>query len=88
MNPEVERLDVNKLVNVLSGLNNLKIKLDDIDIDKLKIVAVNLKKLRNVVSKKVLEKMVYNKLNLKVRNLENKIYDTSTLIQINQYNTD
>ena len=44
LNPEVEKLDVNKLVNVLSGLNNLKIILDDIDIDKLKIVAVNLKK--------------------------------------------
>ena len=29
LNPEVEKLDVNKLVNVLSGLNNLKTKLDD-----------------------------------------------------------
>ena len=40
---EVEKLDINKLDNVLSGLNNLKRKLDDIDIDKLKIVAVDLK---------------------------------------------
>ena len=37
LNPKVEKLDINKLVNVLSGLNNLKIKLDDIDIDMLKI---------------------------------------------------
>ena len=88
LNPKVEKLDINKLVNVLSGLNNLKIKLDDIDIDMLKIVVVDLKKLRNVASKEVLENMVYNKLNIKVSNLESKNSDASTLIQINQYNTD
>ena len=31
---------------------------------------------------------MYNKLNTKVNIIENKIPDTFTLIQINQYNTD
>ena len=37
---------------------------------------------------KVLKKTVYNILNINVNNLENKIPDATTLIQINQYNTD
>ena len=32
--------------------------------------------------------MQYNTLNPKVNNLENKNFDATTLIQINQYNTD
>ena len=31
---------------------------------------------------------MYNKLNTKVNNLENKILDPTTLIHINEYNTD
>ena len=37
---------------------------------------------------KVVKKTVYNILNINVNNLENKIPDATTLIQINQYNTD
>ena len=36
---------------------------------------------------KVVKKTVYNILNTNVNNLENKIPDATTLIQINQYNT-
>ena len=43
--PEMDKLDVNKLLNVSTGLNSLKIKVDDLDIDKLNIVPVDLKKL-------------------------------------------
>ena len=32
---EVDKLDINKLVNVLSGLNNLKTKVDNVDSCKL-----------------------------------------------------
>ena len=35
---EVDRLDINKLVNVPAGLNNLKTKVDDLDVGKLKTV--------------------------------------------------
>ena len=32
---EVEKLDINRLVNVPTTLNNLKIKVGDLDVDKL-----------------------------------------------------
>ena len=42
---EVDKLDIAKLVNVLTSLNNLKTKADDLDVGKLKPVPVDLKKL-------------------------------------------
>ena len=46
---EVDKLDFNKLVNIPTSLNNLKTKVDDLDVGKLK--AVDLKKLSDVVDK-------------------------------------
>ena len=40
---EFEKLDIKKLVNVSRGLDNLKIKLGDLDVDKLKTVSLDLK---------------------------------------------
>ena len=37
-------LGINKLVNVQTSLNNLKTKVDDLDVDDLKAVLVTLKK--------------------------------------------
>ena len=87
LKPEMDKLDVNKLINASTGLNNLKTKVDDLDIDKLNIVLVDLKKLSDVVSKEIVKKTVYNKLNTKVDYSENKISDATTLIYINQCNT-
>ena len=84
MKAEVDKLDINKFVDVLIGFNTLKTKVDYLDVDKLKTLPIYLKKLSDAVSKEVLKKTVYNKLN----NLENKIPDATTLIHINQYNTD
>ena len=39
-------LGINKLVNVQTGLNNLKTKVDDLDVDDLKAVLVTLKKVK------------------------------------------
>ena len=41
---EVDKLDINKLVNDPNSLNNLKTKIDNLYIGKLKAVPVNLKK--------------------------------------------
>ena len=49
MNAEVGKLDINKLVNVSNSLGNLKTKLDDLDVAKLKTVPANLEKLSVVV---------------------------------------
>ena len=50
---EVDKLDVNKFVNVPIGLNNLKTKVNDSNVGKLKTVPVILKKLSDVMNKKV-----------------------------------
>ena len=65
---KVDKLDTKKLTNVPTSLNNLKTKVDDLDVGKLKTVLEDLKKLSDVVEK--------------------KIPDATTLIHINQYNTD
>ena len=41
---EIDKLDINKTVNVPTSLNNLKTKLDHSDIGKVKTVPVDLKK--------------------------------------------
>ena len=48
MKAEVERRVINKLINVPTSLNNLKTKVDHLDVGKLKTVPVDLKKLSNV----------------------------------------
>ena len=52
--------NVDKLKNVLSDLNNLKSKVDKLDIDELVHVPVDLSKLNNVVENDVVKKDVYN----------------------------
>ena len=69
-------------------MNYLKTKVDDSDVGKLKTVPVTLKKLSDVVNKKVVKNSKIEKLNAKVNSLENRIPDETTLIHINHYNTD
>ena len=71
------------MVNVLTALSNFKTKVDNLDVDKLKTVPRDLKKLTDVMSKEVVKKTVYNKVNTKVNNLELKIPDVSLFIQTN-----
>ena len=85
---EVDKLDINKLVNVPTSLINLKTKVDGLDIGKLKTVPVVLKKVNDVVDNEVVENIKFNTLKTKVNNLERKIPDATTIIHINQYNTD
>ena len=67
-------------------MNNVKTKVDDLDVHKSKNVPLDLKKLSYVGSKKVVKNTKFNKLNTKVK--KKKIPGRSTLININQYNTD
>ena len=85
---EVDKLDINKLVNVPTSLNNLKTKVDGLDIGKLKNLPVDLKKLSDVVNNKVVKSTKFNTLKTKVNNLDKQIPDATTLAQINQYNID
>ena len=72
MKVEFDKLDVNKLNNVPTSLNNLKTKVDYWDVGKLKTVPADLKKLSNVVDKKVVKKTKFNTFFLKVYSLEKK----------------
>ena len=81
-------LDINKLVNVPTSLNNLKTKVDNSDVGILKSVSVDLHKLNDVVDNEVVKNTKFNTPKAKVNDLENKIPDASTLIWLNQYNTD
>ena len=45
-----------------SSLNNFKIKVDKLDVDKLRLVLADSKKLSDVVDKEVVKKDVYNEL--------------------------
>ena len=88
MKAEVHKPDINKLVNVPTSLNNLKTKVDDLDVGKLKAVPVDFKKLSGAVDNEVVKNTKFNTLKTKVNNLEKKIPEATTLICINHYNTD
>ena len=69
MKAEVDKLDINQLVNVPTSLNNLKTKEDDLDACKLKTVPVDLKKLSDIVYNEVFKNTKLIKLKAKVNNL-------------------
>ena len=62
--------------------------MDDLDVDKLKAVPSNLKKISDVVDKEIFNSTKSKTLKTKANNLERKILDVTTVIHINQYNTD
>ena len=82
---DVYKLDINKLTNVSSILNNFNTRVNDQDVVKLK-TAVGFKKLCNAVDNGVARNTKFNTLKTKVSNLENKIPDTTILIRINRCN--
>ena len=81
---EVDKLEINKLVNGPTSLNNSKTKLGDLDVGKLKTVPVDLKKLSDAVDNEVVKNTKFITLKTKVSDLEKKIPDATTLIHINQ----
>ena len=68
----VDKLDIDKLKNVLSGLSNSKSKVGKLDVDKLVPVSIDLSKLSDAVKNDVVEKDIYN---AKIKNLEDKTSD-------------
>ena len=76
------------MVTVPTSLNNLKTNVDELDVGKLKLVSVDLKKLSDVVANEVVKNTKFNTLKTKVNSFEKEVPDATTLIHINQYNTD
>ena len=69
-------------------MNKLKTKVAGLDVGKLKTVPIDLKILSDVVANEVVKKTRFNTLKTNANSLEKKIPDPTTLIHINQYNTD
>ena len=87
MKAEVDKLDKNRVVNVPTSLNNLKTKVDDLDVGNRKTVPIDLK-LIDAVDNDAVKNKKFNTLKTKVNSLGKKIPDATTLIHIYQYNTD
>ena len=60
MKSEIDKLDISELVNVRTGLNNIKINVDDLDVFKLKTVTVDVKKWSDVVDNEVVKNTEFN----------------------------
>ena len=85
---ELDKLNINELVNVPTGLSNSKTKVDDLDVGNLKTVPIDLKRLTDIVYRAIVKKLEFNKLNTKLNNLEKKTPETTTLTLIKECNTD
>ena len=85
---EFDKLDINKLTNVVTSLNSLETEVDDLDVSKFKTLPVYLKQLIDAVNNEVVKDTKFNAIKRKVNNLEKGIPDETTLIHINQYNVD
>ena len=81
---EVEKLDIN---NVQNSLNNLKTKVDNLAVGKLKTVPADSKNLKDLVNNEIVKNTNVNALKTKVSNLGKKILSATSLIHINQYPT-
>ena len=72
-------------------MNDLETKVHDLNVDKVKSVHVDLRRLKNVrdvVDDEVFKNTKFNTIKTKLNNLEKKIPNGFTLIHINQYNTE
>ena len=72
MKDEVDKLDINKLVNVPTGLNNLKSKVYELNVGELKIVLKDLKISTDIVKNEVVKNTKFNTLKMKVNKLDKR----------------
>ena len=73
------KLDIDKLKNFPTNLNNLKSKVGKLDVDKLIPILVKLSELSDVVKNDVVKKDAYN---AKIKNIEDKIADITNVATI------
>ena len=85
LNIDADKLDIDKLKNVPSGLRSLKIKIDKLDIGKLETTPAELIKLSNVVKNDVFKKTEHDELVKKVNAIQTT--NTSNLVKKIDYNT-
>ena len=76
------------MVNLPTSLNNLKTKVDELHVDKLKAISLDLKKMSDEVDNELIKKTKFNTLKTEANKRDKNIPEATTLIRINQYNTD
>ena len=83
---DADKLDIEKLKNVSSGLSNVKSKVGKLDIGKLETTPVNISKLCNVIKNNVVKntELLNNELVKKVNAIQTT--DTSNLSKKTDYN--
>ena len=69
---EGDKLNINNLVNVPTSQNNVKAKVDDLDVGELKTLPINLKQLSDVVDKQIDKNAKFNTLEMEVNELDRK----------------
>ena len=85
MEAKVDKLHINKLVNLRTSLNNLKTKVDDLHVGKLKSATIGLKRLSDVSHNQVVKNKIQH-IKDKVNNLEKEIPGATTLIHMSKCN--
>ena len=83
MKAKADKLVIAKLATVSTSLNNLKAKVDHLDVDKLKTLPEDLVKLSEAVANEAVKNTKFNTMKKKVNKLHNKIPNGTTLIHIN-----
>ena len=73
----VDKLDINKLKNILTNLDNLRSKVDKLDVDTLLPVSVCLIKFSDIAENVVVKQDVYN---AKINNIDDKIPNITILV--------
>ena len=74
---DADKLSIDELKNVPNNSNNLKTKVEKLDVGKLETNPVELSKLSNAVKHDVVKKDVYN---AKIKKIKNKIPDITNLV--------
>ena len=67
---EHNKVDINIFVNVSTSFNNIKRKVDDLDVGKLKTVPIDFKKISDAVDNEVVKNTKFNTLKAKENNLD------------------
>ena len=75
-------------MSIRTTLNNLKTKVENLGVGKLKTVLVDVKKLRDFADNEVVENVKFNVLERKLNNSDKKNRDATALSHINQFKTD
>ena len=70
MEADVDKLDIDEPTNLATSLNNLKTKVDDLDVLEFKTVHVDLKKLSDGVDNEIVKNRKFSILKRKLNNLD------------------